>query len=175
MKPGNYFILRKFLVWHATQCLKSLSHTMLTTEHAPAYLIYTAKLYSASKLHSDIFCFTFSPILDWAFCQPGKTGGGGQNDPSPNLAVSSQITVKLGKGIPWVEIFTNWNKFLMTSSSCWFYDVIKMRQIKKWKVFESFCWTSQKQFHQTHVIFRQSPMASFEIKRLKTGHSLLPW
>ena len=38
--------------------------------------------------------------------------------------------MKLGKGILRVEIFTNWHKFLMTSSWSWFYDVIKMRQLK---------------------------------------------
>ena len=30
-------------------------------------------------------------------------------------------------------------------------------------------------FHQTYVIFRQSYIEVFEIKRLKIGHSLLPW
>ena len=36
----------------------------------------------------------FQPYLDWAFCQPKKT------DPPPNLAISSQMTMKLGKDIP---------------------------------------------------------------------------
>ena len=30
-------------------------------------------------------------------------------------------------------------------------------------------------FDQTYVIFGQSSIVSFEIKRLKTGHSLLQW
>ena len=30
-------------------------------------------------------------------------------------------------------------------------------------------------FHQTYVIFRQLYIKVFEIKRLKTDHSLLPW
>ena len=51
--------------------------------------------------------------------------------PPPNLAISSQMTMKVGKDIIWVEIFKNGQKFLTTSSSCWFYDVIKMRQLKK--------------------------------------------
>ena len=38
--------------------------------------------------------------------------------------------MKLGKDTLWIEIFTNWHKFLMTSSSCWFYDVIKIEQLK---------------------------------------------
>ena len=32
---------------------------------------------------------------------------GGQNGPLPNFAISSQMTMKLGKVILWVEIFTN--------------------------------------------------------------------
>ena len=52
------------------------------------------------------------PYLDWAFCQPKKTGGG-----PPNLGISSQMTMKLGKGILWVEIFTNSQKVLMTPLS----------------------------------------------------------
>ena len=50
---------------------------------------------------------SINPNLDWAFFQPKKTGGGGQNGTPPNLAFSSQMTMKLGKGILWVEIFTN--------------------------------------------------------------------
>ena len=30
-------------------------------------------------------------------------------------------------------------------------------------------------FHQAYVIFKQSSIEVFEIKRLKTVHSLLPW
>ena len=32
----------------------------------------------------------------------------GQNGPPPNLAISSQIMLKLGMEILWVEIFSNW-------------------------------------------------------------------
>ena len=46
--------------------------------------------------------------LDWAFCQPNlKRLGGGHFGPPPNLAISSQITITLGKDILWVQIFTN--------------------------------------------------------------------
>ena len=43
---------------------------------------------------------------------------GAQMAPSPNLTISSQMTMNLGKDILWEEIFTNGQKFLMTSSSC---------------------------------------------------------
>ena len=33
--------------------------------------------------------------------------GGGKMAPPPNLAISSEMTMKFGKGILWVEIFTN--------------------------------------------------------------------
>ena len=39
------------------------------------------------------------------FCQPKKTGG--HFGSPPNLAISSQKMMKRGKGILWVEIFTN--------------------------------------------------------------------
>ena len=39
----------------------------------------------------------FASLRDW---------GGGQNAP-PNLAISSQMMMKVGKNILWVEIFTN--------------------------------------------------------------------
>ena len=45
--------------------------------------------------------------LDWAFCQPKKTGGGAKCPLPSNLVSSSQMTIKLGKDILWVEIFTN--------------------------------------------------------------------
>ena len=51
--------------------------------------------------------------------------------PLHNLEISSQKTMKHGKGILWAEIFTYWQKCFVTSSSCWFYDVIKMRQLKR--------------------------------------------
>ena len=45
-------------------------------------------------------------LFGLGFCQPKKTWGGGeQNGRPPNLAISSQM--KRGKGILWVEIFTN--------------------------------------------------------------------
>ena len=34
---------------------------------------------------------------------------------------------------------------------------------------------SSTDFHQTFVIFRQSKINVFEIRRLEIGHSLLPW
>ena len=37
--------------------------------------------------------------------------------PPPKLAISSQMTMKFGKDILWIEIFTNEEKVLMTSSS----------------------------------------------------------
>ena len=36
-----------------------------------------------------------------------KRRGEGHFGPPPNLAISSQITIKFGKGVLWVEIFTN--------------------------------------------------------------------
>ena len=66
----------------------------------------------------------------------------------------------------------------MTSSSGWFYDVIKIRQLKKWKVFEGFAEYLKNlstDFYQTFVIFRALSVVSFKIEGLKTGHSLLPW
>ena len=38
--------------------------------------------------------------LDWAFWQPEKTMGGKMSPPPPNIAISSQMTMKLGKDIP---------------------------------------------------------------------------
>ena len=66
----------------------------------------------------------------------------------------------------------------MTSSSCWFYDVIKMRHLKHLKVFEGYAEylkSGSTDFHQTCVIFRQLSIVYFEIERLKTDYSLLPW
>ena len=50
-------------------------------------------------------CCTFNPIWTGLFANLRKLGR--QNGPPPNLAVSSQMTMKLGKGILWVEIFEN--------------------------------------------------------------------
>ena len=44
-------------------------------------------------------------LFGLAFCQPKKTGE--PFPPPPNLAISSQMTMKLGKDILWGEIFTN--------------------------------------------------------------------
>ena len=59
-----------------------------------------------------------------------------------------------------------------------FDDVIKMRQLKNRRfsrVLAEYLKNSITDFHQTYVIFRQSHIQVFEIKRLKIGHSLLPW
>ena len=58
-----------------------------------------------------------------------------------------------------------------------FDDVIKMRQLKSRfsKVSAVYLKNGSTDFHQTYVIFRQSSKISFEIKGLKTDHSLLPW
>ena len=56
-----------------------------------------------------LFGLGFSPTQkDW----------GGYFGPPPNLAISGQMMMKLGKDILWVEIFTNRQPFLMMSSSC---------------------------------------------------------
>ena len=68
-------------------------------------------------------------------------------------------------------------KVLMTSSSCWFYDVIKMQQLKNSRfsiVSAEYLKNGSTDFQQTYVIFRQSCIEVFEIKRWNTGHSLLP-
>ena len=73
-----------------------------------------------------------NPIWTGLFANLKKLGGGGGKKAlPPNLAISSQMTMKLGKDILSVEIFTNWQKFLMTSSSYWSHNIIKMRQLKK--------------------------------------------
>ena len=46
-------------------------------------------------------------LFGLGFCQPKKTGGSFAPPPPPNLAISSQKTMKLGKCMLWVEIFTN--------------------------------------------------------------------
>ena len=48
-------------------------------------------------------------LFELGFCQPG---------PHSNLAVSSQMTMTLSKGILMVEVFTNLQKFFMASSLC---------------------------------------------------------
>ena len=166
----------------------------LTSEYYSLYVM-SAKRYflEIGALHQKLWAFKCimlktlnSNFLDWedtwtpfglGFVQPKKTGRGG-GDPPPNLAISSQKTMKLGKGILWLEIFPNLQEFLMMSSSCWFYDVIKMRQLKKISrfssVFAEYLKNCLTDFHQTYVIFRQLYTEPFEIRRLKIDHSLLP-
>ena len=43
------------------------------------------------------------------------------------------------------------------------------------RVFAEYLKNGSIDFHQTYVIFRQLSILPFEIKRLKTGHLLLPW
>ena len=57
----------------------------------------------------------------------------------------------------------------LTSSKC---SSFKSRRFSR--VFAEFLKYGSTDFHQTCVSFRQSSIVSFEIKRLKTGHSLLP-
>ena len=52
-------------------------------------------------------------------------------------------------------------------------DSLKSRRFSK--VFAEYLKNSSTDFHQTYLIFRQSSIDVFEIKRLKTAHSLLPW
>ena len=49
----------------------------------------------------------FTPVWTGLFANLKRLGGGGQNGPPPNLAISRQMTMKLGKDILWVEILTN--------------------------------------------------------------------
>ena len=59
-------------------------------------------------------CCLFNPIWTGLFANPKRLGGGeGKMAQPPNLAISSQMTMKLGKGILWIEIFSNSHKFLM--------------------------------------------------------------
>ena len=49
-----------------------------------------------------------NPIWNGLFANLKRLGGGIlPPPPPPNLTISSQKTMKLGKGILWVEIFTN--------------------------------------------------------------------
>ena len=69
------------------------------------------------------------PYLDWAFCQPEETGG---HPPPPSL--TGYFTSDDNETWLAYTIGTNFYKLakiLMTSSLCWFYDVIKIRQLKK--------------------------------------------
>ena len=53
-----------------------------------------------------VFESIFNPIWTGLFANLKRLGGAFA-PPPPNLAISSQKTMKLGKGILWVEIFTN--------------------------------------------------------------------
>ena len=48
-----------------------------------------------------------NPIWTGLFANLKRLWGGGQNASPPNLAISSQKTIKLCKDILWVEIFSN--------------------------------------------------------------------
>ena len=115
-----------------TSCLRSLLGPVLGLVFTiPSSFGLTSGLLSPPPPLPQPIWFQNTPawigltLFRLGFCQPKKTEG------PHNLAISSQKTMKLAKGILWVEIFTNWEKFLLTSSSCWFYDVIKTRQLKK--------------------------------------------
>ena len=47
-----------------------------------------------------------NPIWTGLFANLERLGRG-EKCPPPNLAISNQMTLKLGKDILWVEIFTN--------------------------------------------------------------------
>ena len=107
-----------------------------------------------------------NPILTGLFANLKRLGGGGKMAP-PNLAISGQMTMKLGKNILWVEILTNWQKFLchphvdfMTSSNC---NSCKSRRFSR--VLAEYLKNNSTDFHQTYVIFRQLYIEVFEIKR----------
>ena len=60
-----------------------------------------------------ISALNINPI--WAFWQHKKTEGGGDGEMPPpppyNLAISSQMTMKVCKDILWIKIFINWEEF----------------------------------------------------------------
>ena len=47
------------------------------------------------------------PYMDWAFCKTKKTGESKMPSSPPNLAILSQMMMKVGKDILWVEIIAN--------------------------------------------------------------------
>ena len=54
--------------------------------------------------------FDLTPFWTGFFANLKRVGGGGGGEAKwlpPNLDISSQMTMKLGKDILWVEIFTN--------------------------------------------------------------------
>ena len=66
-----------------------------------------------------LICNLINSVYTRLFANLKRLGGGGGGQyPPPKLAISSQMMMKLGKDVLWVEIFTNCQKFMMTSSSC---------------------------------------------------------
>ena len=63
------------------------------------------QIFSEISRAKIIFHFNFNPIWAGLFANLKRLGG--HFGPPPNLAISSQMTMKLSKGILWVEIFTN--------------------------------------------------------------------
>ena len=66
----------------------------------------------------------------------------------------------------------------MTSSFCLFDDVIKMRHLKNRMfpgIFAEYLKNGATDFHPTYAIFKKPYIKVFEIRKLKVGHSLLPW
>ena len=115
-----------------------------------------------------------NPIWTGLFANLKRLGG----QPPPNFAISGQKTMKLAKGILWVEIFTIWEKFR------WRHRHVNFMTSSKWdnwnnsrfpRVLAEYLKNGPTDFHQTYVIFRSLYIEGFEIKRLKIDHSLLPW
>ena len=71
---------------------------------------------NCAPLLADLFLYSYedefldkliNPIWTGLFANLKRLGGGGHFDPPYNSAISSQKTMKLGKGILWIKIFTN--------------------------------------------------------------------
>ena len=60
---------------------------------------YIEKQISVMKLNKTLKNIRINPIWTGFFAY--------LKDPRPNLAISSQMTMKVGRGILWVEIFSN--------------------------------------------------------------------
>ena len=98
--------------------------------------------------------------------------------PPPNLAISSQMTMKLGKDIRWVEFFYKLTKIfdgIIVMVILWRHQYAAAKKVEGFRGFAEYLKNGSPDFHQTYVIFRQSSIKVFEIKRLKTGHLLFPW
>ena len=102
--------------------------------------------------------------------------------PPPNLAISSQMTTKLGRDVLWVKIFTNQQKVLITSLSFPFYNVViiliwrnSYKSGRFMGAFAEYLKTLQLTFAKLVSFFGQLSVVPFEIKTLRTGYSLLPW